>query len=61
MGVCASALYTLTHADGTEEQIEVEISTDAGYSPDLASDLAKRARCSLAETFAAVWPASVEP
>jgi hypothetical protein len=56
MGVCASALYTLTHADGIEEQVEVEISTDANYSPDLASDLAARARASLVETCAAVWP-----
>jgi hypothetical protein len=61
MGVWASASYTVTHADGIEESIEVEVSTDASYSPDLATDLPNRAWRSLAEAYLAVWPAEVGP
>jgi len=58
MGVQASAGYNVTHADGVEELIEVEVSTDAAYSPDIASDLLTRARRELAEVYATTWPAT---
>ena len=57
MAVYASAVYKVTHTDGTKERIEASTSTDAAYSPDIASDLLARARRELGEVYAATWPA----
>ena len=58
MGVEAFAAYKVTHADGTKELIEVGTSTDAAYSPDIASDLLTKARRELSEVYEATWPAT---
>ena len=56
MSVRATATYCLHHEAGSEESIEVELSTDATYSPDIASDLTRRVKATLAETIADTWP-----
>ena len=61
MSVRATVTYNLTHGDGVDETVEVEFSSDAAYSPDIASDLAARARTTMAGTLSDIWPAPVAP
>lgn len=56
MSVRVTSTYTFTAPDGREEALVVDVSTDASYSPDLASDLAARSRSSLIQAVAEAWP-----
>ncbi len=47
--------YTIMHSEG-RERVEVALEVDAGYSPDVASDLAARARTVLRDTMHDTWP-----
>jgi hypothetical protein len=57
MSVRATVTYNLTHGDGVDETVEIELSSDVSYSPDIASDLAARAKATLRDAIAETWPA----
>lgn len=61
MAVHATAKYTLYHAESVAEEVEISVDSDAGYSPDIASDLVARVWGGLIEACAEIWPPVTTP
>ncbi len=51
--------YTIMHPSGDRERIEAALEVDAGFSPDVLTDMTARARTMLRDTAHDTWPEEV--